>query len=118
MSRIRTKRAYEKPLPGDGLRILVDRLWPRGLSREAACIDIWMKEIAPSTTLRKWFGHDPLRWEAFKSRYFEELDASNDALQNLFKSMAQEKTVTLVYGSADSLHNNAAALKQYLESRF
>ncbi len=114
---IRTKRAYDKPLSDDGFRILVDRLWPRGLSKEAAKIDIWMKEIAPSTELRKWFGHDPERWEEFVQRYFLELDASQEAVSKLIKHIKSENEVTFVHAASDMLHNNAVALRQYLELR-
>lgn len=114
---IKLKNAYGVPQPEDGLRVLVDRLWPRGLSKQMADIGIWMKEIAPSTDLRKWFGHDPVRWDEFVQRYFLELDASDGAVSELLGLVRSEETVTLIHAAPDPLHNNAAALKQYLQSR-
>jgi uncharacterized protein YeaO (DUF488 family) len=111
---IRLKRAYETPAVGDGARVLVDRLWPRGLARERVQLDAWLKEIAPSTELRKWFGHDPKRWPEFKRRYFEELDGRDQALQELL-SMVRAGHVTLLYGARDEQHNHALALREYLE---
>jgi uncharacterized protein YeaO (DUF488 family) len=108
------KRAYEKPARGDGCRVLVDRLWPRGVSKAEAKIDHWAKELAPSTALRKWFGHDPERWPEFKRGYFAELESQGEALGELRK-LARGKTVTLVYGAKDVEHNQAVALKEYLE---
>lgn len=110
------KRVYEKPGRDDGIRVLVDRIWPRGVSKAEAKIDQWRKEIAPTTGLRKWFGHDPARWKEFKHRYFAELDAQSDALDELRK-LAHAKTVTLVFGAKDTEHSQAAALKEYLEKR-
>jgi uncharacterized protein YeaO (DUF488 family) len=110
------KRAYEDAARGDGRRVLVDRIWPRGVSKAEAKIDQWRKEIAPSTALRKWFGHDPARWVEFKRRYFAELDAQSEALDELRK-LAHGKTVTLVFGAKDTEHSQAAALKEYLERR-
>ena len=110
------KRAYEKPTRSDGCRVLVDRIWPRGVSKAEAKIDQWRKEIAPSTALRKWFGHDPARWVEFKQRYFAELDAHGEALDELRK-LAHGKTVTLVFGAKDTEHSQAAALKEYLATR-
>lgn len=122
MSRIKTgsdmriciKRVYDKAAPHEGTRILVDRLWPRGVSKKDAAIAIWLKEIAPSTELRKWFGHDLEKWEEFKKRYFAELDRSEDAVEKL-RAVLREKPVTLVYAARDEARNNAAALKLYLE---
>lgn len=111
----RIKRAYERPVRTDGCRVLVDRLWPRGVSKAEARIDQWRKEIAPSTVLRKWFAHDPARWAEFKRRYSSELDAQPEALAELRK-LATKKTVTLVYGAKDTEHNQAVALKEYLEA--
>lgn len=108
------KRAYEACAPEDGFRILVDRLWPRGLSREAARIDLWHKEIAPSAELRKWFAHDPAKWQEFRRRYAEELD-NNPAEVEKLAAHARRGTVTLVYGAKDERHNQAVVLKQYLE---
>ncbi len=110
------KRVYEKPSRGDGLRVLVERLWPRGLTKQAAAVDLWLKEIAPSTELRKWFGHDPERWKEFQSRYRQELRANPEPLA-LLKRKGGEATVTLVYGAHDQEHNAAVVLKRVLERR-
>ncbi len=107
------KRAYESPAPADGERILVDRLWPRGVSKARAAIDLWLKEVAPSTELRQWFGHDPGKWAEFKRRYLAELKG-NPALAQL-KQLAREKDITLVYGAKDQQHNEAVVLQQLLE---
>lgn len=112
---IRLKRVYEKPTRSDGLRILVERLWPRGLTKEAAAVDLWLKEIAPSTELRRWFGHDPARWKEFQVRYRKELRANQEAVKLLTKK-CNETTVTLVYGARDELHNGALVLKGFLEN--
>jgi uncharacterized protein YeaO (DUF488 family) len=111
---IKLKRAYEKPSPDDGSRILVERLWPRGLTRERAAVDLWLKEVAPSPELRKWFGHDPTRWEQFQRRYWKELGEKEEAVQ-LLKQKGKEGTVTLVYAARDEEHNGALALKRFLE---
>ncbi|MFZ1864376.1 MAG: DUF488 domain-containing protein [Polyangiales bacterium] len=113
---IQVKRVYEKPARLDGCRILVDRIWPRGLSKDAAALDGWMKEVAPSAELRKWFGHEPSRWPAFKKRYFRELDRQDDLLERLLETCSGE-TMTLLFGAKDCEHNNAVALKEYLEGR-
>lgn len=113
---IQLKRAYEPPGEQDGCRVLVDRLWPRGVSREKMQIDLWLKEIAPSDALRKQFHHDPERWEEFKRRYFAELDGKSEAVQELLKKAAGGR-ITLIYGSREERRNNAAALKEYLERR-
>src|SRR5688572_14444543 len=113
---IRLKRVYERPSPQDGLRVLVDRLWPRGLTKEAAAVDLWMKDLAPSTELRKWFGHDPARWKRFQVRYREELNEKKDVLQEL-KQRSTGHTVTLVYGARDEEHNEALVLKKILAGR-
>ncbi|MHB1215136.1 MAG: DUF488 domain-containing protein [Thiobacillus sp.] len=112
---LRLKRAYEAPAPDDGFRILVDRLWPRGVSRNAAHIDLWLKEVAPSTSLRKWFGHDPSKWVEFRERYFLELRRNPEAIGQLNEHVRQG-VVTLVYGAKDTEHNHAVALKAYLDS--
>ena len=112
---IRTKRAYAKPERGDGARILVDRLWPRGLTKEKAAIDLWLKELAPSTELRKWFAHDPKKWRAFRSRYVRELQEQTDQLDAV-RSMAGKRQVTLIYGARDQDHNEAIVLKDILTS--
>jgi uncharacterized protein YeaO (DUF488 family) len=111
---VKTKRVYEKPEPGDGFRILIDRLWPRGVKKEKAKIDLWLKEIAPSTALRKWFGHDPEKWGEFKKRYFMELDKDTQSVAEIRKR-AREGTVTLVFGAKDETHCNATALVEYLK---
>ena len=110
------KRVYEEPSHADGRRILVDRLWPRGLSKERARVDIWLKDIAPSTTLRKWFSHDPERWIEFQARYRQELKSKADMLADL-KKKAAESPVTLLYGAKDELHNEAVVLLKVLQSK-
>lgn len=112
---IKLKRAYEKPDKSDGVRILVDRLWPRGLTKAKAAIDLWLKEIAPSTELRKWFAHDPKKWKDFRGRYHKELKHLPDQLE-LIRDKAREGTVTLIYGARDQEHNEAVVLKGVLES--
>lgn len=111
---LRIKRAYEPPKGTDGHRILVDRFWPRGLTREKLRLDSWMREVAPSKELCKWFGHDPAKWAEFKMRYFKELQAHGEQLEELRK-MSRSGTVTLVFAAQDGEHNNAAALKKHLE---
>ena len=113
---IRLKRAYERPELEDGTRILVDRLWPRGLTKEKAAIDLWLKEVAPSTELRKWFRHDPKKWRNFRSRYRTELKQHSAALQ-LIKRKAKEGVVTLIYGARDQEHNEAIVLQEILTKR-
>jgi uncharacterized protein YeaO (DUF488 family) len=113
---IRVKRAYEKPEPTDGTRILVDRLWPRSLTKERAAIDFWLKEVAPSTELRKWFGHDPKKWRKFRSRYRSELKQHSAPLQ-LIKSKAKKGVVTLIYGARDQEHNEAVVLQELVKKR-
>jgi uncharacterized protein YeaO (DUF488 family) len=113
---LKLKRAYEEPSPEDGERVLVERLWPRGLSKERAGIDLWLKEVAPSTELRKWFGHDPARWEEFRRRYWEELENKPEPVNQLRKK-ARRETVTLVYAARDEEHNGALALQQFLKRR-
>jgi uncharacterized protein YeaO (DUF488 family) len=110
---IALKRIYEVPRPEDGLRVLVERLWPRGLSKERAAVDLWLKDVAPSPELRKWFGHDPARWEQFQERYRRELLEKKDAVRQL-RQKAKEGTVTLVYAARDEEHNGALVLKRYL----
>jgi uncharacterized protein YeaO (DUF488 family) len=111
---IKLKRAYEAPAEDDGLRVLVDRLWPRGVSKDSARIDLWAKEITPSTELRTWYGHDPARWAEFRKRYFQELDGNREAVA-AFKARIGRKKVTFVYGAKDTEHSHALALKEYLE---
>lgn len=110
------KRVYEPSSPEDGTRILVDRLWPRGLSKAEVQIDIWLKEIAPSTALRQWFHHNPALWPAFQARYWDELDANPQALATLAQAH-HNGIVTLLYAAKDTQRNNAVALKAYLEQR-
>jgi uncharacterized protein YeaO (DUF488 family) len=114
---VKVKRAYDAPTVSDGRRVLVDRVWPRGLSKDELRLDQWIKEIAPSTALRRWFGHDPVKWEAFKRRYYEELDRQSEKVRQLFEQ-TRTGTVTLVYGARDEHHNNAVALEEYIEDRF
>ena len=111
---IQLRRVYEEPSRKDGLRILVDRLWPRGLTKERAAVKLWLKDVAPSTELRKWFGHDPAKWKQFQVRYRKELRENKDALE-LLKKKSAEHTVTLVYGARDEEHNEALVLKKILE---
>lgn len=112
-SYVMIKRIYEPPGPGDGTRVLVDRLWPRGLSKERAGVDLWLRELAPSIGLRRWFGHDPAKWEAFRTRYRAELNAHPEAVQRL-ADLARRGPVTLLYAARDQAHNNAAVLKACL----
>ena len=111
---IETKRAYDAPAGSDGRRVLVDRVWPRGVTKGELRLDDWVKELAPSSELRKWFGHDPAKWRGFKDRYFKELDERPEELERLL-AKCREGTVTLVFGARDTVHNNAVALKAYLE---
>ena len=113
---IRLKRAYDKPSPQDGVRFLVDALWPRGLTKAGLKIHSWLKEAAPSRDLRQWFGHDPQKWGEFRKRYFAELDKHPESWAGL-REAAGKGTVTLVYGARDTEHNNAVALADYLRSR-
>jgi uncharacterized protein YeaO (DUF488 family) len=113
---IKLKRAYDAPARSDGDRVLVDRVWPRGVSRDALDLDDWITDVAPSTALRKWFGHDPSKWDELRRRYFAELDTQPDAIAGLLAA-CREQTVTLVFGAKDLHHNNAVALKEYLEQR-
>jgi uncharacterized protein YeaO (DUF488 family) len=110
---IRIKRAYEPPAATDGKRILIDRLWPRGIKKTDAAIDQWLKDLAPSTTLRQWFGHDPARWPEFCQRYAAELRQQPEPLAQL-RALAQQQPITLVFAAHDELHNNAVALRDFL----
>jgi uncharacterized protein YeaO (DUF488 family) len=110
---IRLKRAYEEPDRADGRRILVDRLWPRGVTKADAAIDLWFKDLAPSTELRKWFGHDPGRWDEFRRRYSAEIHDHGESLARL-RELARDGTVTLVYSARDEVHNDAVVLRQVL----
>jgi uncharacterized protein YeaO (DUF488 family) len=107
---VQLKRVYDAPAKSDGRRVLVDRIWPRGLTKREAHVDEWLKEIAPSTKLRKWFAHDPARWKEFKKRYAAELDEQRDQVEYLARA-AKQRTVTLLFGAKDTEHNNAVALK-------
>ena len=111
---IHLKRAYDDPEDSDGYRVLVDRIWPRGVSKEQLQLHRWMKEVAPSGELRNWFDHDPEKFEQFKERYYQELDADGEPVRQLAE-MAREQNLTLVYGAKDTEHNQAVVLKEYLE---
>jgi len=113
---IKIKRIYDPPSHDDGKRILIDRLWPRGLKKENAKLDEWIKEIAPSTELRTWFGHDPDKWGEFKRLFFLELRKKQDEIDKI-SNAARKETVTLLYGSKEEHYNNATALKEYIEAR-
>jgi uncharacterized protein YeaO (DUF488 family) len=108
------KRAYEKPSKSDGTRVLVERLWPRGLRKDEAQIDLWLKEVAPSTELRQWFGHDPQRWEEFRKRYRDELKRQQEPVERLIELGLNQK-VTLIYAARDEQHNSALLLKDWLD---
>ncbi len=110
------KRAYEAAAPEDGVRFLVERLWPRGIKKTDLRIDAWIREVAPSDALRRWFAHDPGKWLEFRQRYFAELDRLSEAWEPI-RNAASHSRVTLVYSARDTEHNNAAALKEYLEAR-
>ncbi len=114
MPPIKIKRVYLPCSPDDGLRILVERLWPRGMTKAKAHVDLWLKDIAPSRELRTWFGHDPARWDDFKKRYWRELKENPSALKTLYECMAN-RPVTLVYAAYDEQHNSALALKEFVE---
>jgi uncharacterized protein YeaO (DUF488 family) len=114
---VKLKRAYEPPASSDGRRILIDRLWPRGVSKAQAAIDQWRKDVAPSTDLRKWFGHDPARWQEFRKRYAAEIREHSEELREL-RRRAREGTVTLVYSARDEAHNDAVVLREILLGRW
>jgi uncharacterized protein YeaO (DUF488 family) len=114
---IKLKRVYEEPEASDGKRVLVERLWPRGLSKVKARVDIWLKDAAPSSELRKWFNHDPSKWEEFKTRYFVELDNNTEVLEPILK-IPRSVTITFVFASREETYNNSAALREYLEFRY
>ncbi len=113
---ITIKRIYDPKAPGDGYRVLVDRLWPRGISKEKASWDEWLKNIAPSTALRQWFAHYPVKWDAFRKKYDEELDENGEAVSHLLR-LARKGKVTLLYSAKNTEHNEAAALRDYLLQR-
>lgn len=112
--KITVKRIYDDPAGKGGYRVLVDRLWPRGLRKDQVHVDLWLKEIGPSDSLRKWFGHEPVKWDSFKKRYFHELGKKHDLMDQLL-ARAGGKTIVLLYGAKDTEHNQAVALKEYLE---
>lgn len=113
---IKTKRVHDKAARNDGVRVLVDRLWPRGISKDEARVDLWLKAIAPSNELRKWFNHDPERWDEFVQRYADELDEWQEVIEPVFEFLEkQHKTVTLLFAAKDQEHNNAVALQRYLQ---
>jgi len=112
-SNVNLKRAYEPPAADDGTRILIDRLWPRGISKERAAIDQWMKDISPSAELRKWFGHDPARWNEFRRRYAQEVHKNRDLLDQL-RSLARQRRITLVYSAHDEKYNDAVELRELI----
>lgn len=116
MVQVQVKRIYEPPQKSDGYRVLVDRVWPRGLSKDAAQIDLWMKDIAPSTALRKWFNHDPARWVGFQEKYRAELRELADKLDEL-RARAKKEPVTLLYGAKDTEHNQAVVLRDVLAEK-
>jgi len=111
---IKLKRVYDKPSSKDGFRVLVERLWPRGLTKQEVAVDLWLKDVAPSPELRKWFRHDPARWKQFQERYREELREKQEAVR-LLKQTAKKRTVTLVYAARDEEYNGALVLKRRLE---
>lgn len=113
---VRLKRAYEQPARDDGMRILIDRLWPRGVRKADAALDQWAKELAPSTALRKWFGHDPARWQEFRRRYADEVRQHCDQLGQL-RVLARKGPITLVYSAHDEVHNDAVVLRQLILGR-
>ena len=113
---IELKRVYDPPAPSDGRRVLVDRVWPRGVAREDLVIDAWLKDLAPSAELRRWFAHDATKWHEFKRRYFDELTARAETIEGLVAD-ASSGRVTLLFATRDREHNNAVALKAYLEQR-
>lgn len=115
---ITIKRIYDPPSPDDGYRVLVDRLWPRGMSRENARVDLWLRDIAPSNELRKWYNHDPQKWNEFKERYFHEIETQKGLLEPLRKKIKEEGSITLLFSSKEVHINNAAALKEYLETHY
>ena len=117
MRAIRVKRVYDKPARGDGRRVLVDRLWPRGLKRESAEIDLWLKEVAPSAELRRWFNHEPGRWNEFRKRYRAELEANAESVKTLRGALRGARPVTLLFAAKDAERNNAVALRDYLSAK-
>jgi uncharacterized protein YeaO (DUF488 family) len=113
---IKIKRIYEAASSDDGFRILVDRLWPRGIAKEKARVDLWLKDIAPSTELRTWFGHDPAKWDEFQKRYAQELRQKHHIFEELRQIIKEKKTITLLFAASDENHNNAVVLRTFLAS--
>ena len=111
---LKIKRVYDAPEKGDGIRILVDRVWPRGMKKDAAAIDLWLREIAPTAELRKWFNHDDEKWEEFRNRYYKELENNQEHVSRLRKELKKE-TVTLVYAAKNKEHNQAVVIKEFLQ---
>lgn len=114
--KIKLKRVYDKPSKDDGYRILVERLWPRGFKKEDLAMDAWLKDVAPSSPLRKWYSHDLSKWDEFKQKYYKELDSKTEALESI-KIALQKSAVTFLFSSKDLEHNSAVCLKHYLESK-
>ncbi len=114
---IRTKRIYDAPDGEDGFRILVERLWPRGVRKERAAVDLWMRDAGASPALRKWFGHDPAKWEEFEDKYFHELSEKPDVIDQLAVLAREHPLITFLFAAKDKEHNNAVALKKYLDMR-
>ncbi len=112
---LKLKRTYAPPAPSDGYRVLVDRLWPRGLSKDKARVDLWMKDIGPSAALRKWFGHEPKRWTAFRTRYWRELRQEPQLVLQLKQLLKKHRSVTLLFSARDEQHNQAVALRAFLQ---
>ncbi|MHA4811475.1 DUF488 domain-containing protein [Flavitalea flava] len=115
---IKIKRAYEKPEDSDGFRVLVDRLWPRGVEKATADFQEWVKDLAPTTELRKWFGHDPEKWSAFQHKYKTELEKNGEAINGFLENHEDKRIITLVYGAKDEQHTHALVLKDFLDKRF
>jgi uncharacterized protein YeaO (DUF488 family) len=113
---VKTKRIYDPPSHGDGTRVLVDRIWPRGLTKQRAAVEVWLKDVAPTGALRKWFAHEASRWQEFQARYRVELDANGSVVDRL-RDLIDRGPVTLLYGAHDEAHNNAVALLAYLNAR-
>ncbi len=114
---LKTKRVYEKPSSNDGFRILIDRLWPRGLSKQRAAVDLWKKDVAPSEELRVWFSHDPEKWVEFQKKYKAELKKNSDSINAIRQIINEKKAVTLVYAAKDTEHNNAIVLLNLLQKK-
>jgi uncharacterized protein YeaO (DUF488 family) len=114
---IRIKRVYDAKDKADGFRVLVDRLWPRGLTKKQAGVDLWLKDIAPSRDLRKWFSHDPEKWDQFKRKYFAELKANRETVEQVMRKAREKGGVTLLFAARDQIRNNAVVLKEFLERK-